>query len=86
MAVQSKALGTAAGVVIGAAFALCAIAVAIFPAGALGFIGWLFHVDLSSVTGKVTFGNFFGGVILLGLYVGILVALIGKLYNRITKA
>jgi len=84
MKIQSKALGLSAGLVVVSGFALCAIAVAIAPAGTMAFLGWVLHMDFTAVTGHVSPGNFVGGVLLFGAYIGLLVGLTAALYNRLS--
>ena len=83
MAIQAKALGIAAAVVVGTAFALCALAIAIDSTATMNFFCWFFHMNLSSIAGHVTIGSFVGGVAVFSAYVGLIVGLTGIVYNRL---
>lgn len=81
MPVNAKALGMASGLVAGATFVLCALAVVVAPGSTTAFFGWMLHIDLSSMSRHVTVPSFFGGLVLFSALVGICVGLTGKLYD-----
>jgi len=82
MAINVNALGTAAALVAGASFALCALAVMVAPGATTAFLGWVLHLDLSTMARPLTLASFGGGLILFSAFVWIVVALTGQLYNR----
>lgn len=83
MPINAKALGAAAGLVAGATFVICALAVAVAPGSASAFLGWVLHIDLTMMARQVTVASLVGGLILFSGFVGICVALTGQLYNRL---
>ena len=82
MAVQSKALGMAAGLVAGATFLICALAVVVSPGSTMAFLGWVLHIDLSTMARPITAASFCGGLILFSAFIGVCAMLTGQLYNR----
>ena len=82
MRIDSRAFGLAAGMVSGALFTLCAVAVAIAPVWTTSVAGFLLHVDLSGVARTLTWGSFFGGLLCWSILVGLVFASLGGLYNR----
>ena len=81
MRVEAKAVGIASAIIAGATFVLCALAVAVAPGSTSGLLGWVLHIDLSSMARQVTWGNFIGGLVLFSAFVGLCVGLTAKLYN-----
>jgi hypothetical protein len=85
MTIQSKTLGTASALVAGATFVICALAVAVAPAATAGFLGWVLHIDLSSMPRHVSIANFFGGLIIFSVFVGLCVGCTAWLYNKLRR-
>jgi len=75
------AFGVAIGIVIVAAFTICAFFVAVAPEATADFIGYLLHIDLSGLTRSISWASYFAGVLGMGLWTGLWAAAIAKFYN-----
>lgn len=84
MRINASALGFAAAVVMGVAFGICGLLFATLPGPTAAFASWVLHVDVTQMTRPVSLWNLFCGIILFAAYVGVLVALVAKFYNRLT--
>lgn len=84
MKLNVKALSFASGIVAAGSFIVCALAVAIAPGLTSRFFGYVFHIDLTSLSRSITWGNFFGGMLCFSVGVAILVGLTAWCYNRLT--
>jgi uncharacterized protein DUF5676 len=78
------AFGFAVGVVIAAAFTICAFFVAIASEATAAFTCYLLHADLSSLTRPVTWKSYFAGVLAIGIWTGLWAAAAAKIYNFAT--
>ncbi len=86
MRVNSRALGTSAGLVAAGTFVICGVLVAIVPGATSAFLGWVLHIDFSAMARPISVASFFGGLILFSAFVGICVGMVSALYNRFTNA
>lgn len=84
MRIKSLPLGVAAAAVIAIAFGICGLFFTIAPGPTSAFVGWVMHVDVTTLTRPVSAANLLAGIVLFGAYVGLLVGLIAALYNRLT--
>jgi 2TM family of unknown function (DUF5676) len=75
------AFGVAIGIVIAAAFSICAFFVAIAPEATADFIGYLLHINLSGLTRPINWGSYFAGVLGIGLWTALWAAVAAQLYN-----
>ena len=82
--INSRSLGLSAGTVTAIAFGICGLFFALAPASSAAVMGWIFHSDMTTMTHRVTAFNLIAGVIVLGVYVGVIVGLIAAFYNRLT--
>ena len=82
MKLDSRAFGLAAGVVAGALFTLCALAVAVAPAWTTAFASSLIHLDLTGLARTLTWGSYFGGLLCWSIGAGLVFVAVGGLYNR----
>ena len=83
MRFDTRALGIAAATITAAVYTICALFVAINPGATSAFFGYLFHVDLSGIVRPLSWVSFFSGLIGLSVLVGIIVGLVGWLYNAL---
>ncbi len=86
MRINSKVLGTSAGLVAAAPFVICGILVAIAPGTTSALLGWVFHIDLSTMARPISVASFFGGLVVFSVFVGLCVGFVSALYNRFTSA
>jgi hypothetical protein len=84
MRINASALGFAAAVVMGVAFGICGLLFATLPGPTAAFASWVLHVDVTQITRPVSLWNLFCGIILFAAYVGFLVGLVAKFYNRLS--
>ena len=84
MRINASALGFAAAVVMGVAFGICGLLFATLPGPTAAFASWVLHVDVTQMTRPVSLWNLFCGIILFAAYVGFLVGLVAKFYNRLS--
>ena len=75
------AFGVAIGIVIAAAFTICAFFVAIAPQATTEFIGYLLHINLSGLSRPISWLSYIAGVVGVGLWTGLWAAAAGKVYN-----
>jgi len=73
--------GLAVGVVVAAAFTICAFFIAIAPQATMEFIGYLLHINLSSLSRPITWLSYIAGVVGVGLWTGLWAAAAARLYN-----
>lgn len=73
--------GLAVGTVIAGAFTICAFFVAVAPEATATFIGYLLHIDLSTLTRPITWASYFAGVLGVGVWTGLWASVAAKLYN-----
>lgn len=84
MRINTRAIGIASGMIAAAWFVVCGLLVAIAPGATSTFLGWVLHIDLSSLARPISVSSFIGGLILFSVFVGICVAGTAWLYNRLT--
>lgn len=82
--INSRTLGTSAGLVAAATFTICGALVAFVPGTLTSLIGWLLHIDLSSMARPISAASFVAGLILISLFVGTVVGSTSAIYNRLT--
>ena len=78
------AFALAVGVVVAAAFTICAFFVAVVPEATAAFIGYLLHTDLSGLTRPITWASYFAGVLAIGMWTALWAAAAAKIYNLAT--
>ncbi len=81
MKINVWAFGSAVGIVIAAAFTICAFFVAVAPEATAAFIGYLLHIDLSGLTRPITWGSYIAGVLAVGIWTALWAAAVARLYN-----
>ncbi|HET9636366.1 MAG TPA: DUF5676 family membrane protein [Gemmatimonadaceae bacterium] len=82
--IKSRSLGLSAGTVTAIAFGICGLFFAVSPTSSAAVMGWIMHSDMTTMTHRVSAFNLIAGVIVLGIYVGLIVGLIAAFYNRLT--
>jgi hypothetical protein len=75
------AFGVAIGIVIAAAFTICAFFVAVAPEATADFIGNLLHINLAGLARPISWGSYFAGVLGIGIWTGLWAAAVAKFYN-----
>jgi len=75
------AFGLAVGIVIAAAFTICAFFVAVAPEATATFIGYLLHINLSGLARPITWASYVAGVLGVGIWMALWAAAAAKLYN-----
>jgi len=78
------AFALAVGVVVAAAFTICAFFIAVVPEATAAFIGYLLHTDLSGLTRPITWASYFAGVLAIGMWTALWAAAAAKIYNLAT--
>lgn len=84
MKLNPRAFGLAAGLTAAAISGVCALVVALAPHTAMALLSDVVHTDLTSLARNVTVGNFFGGIVFWGIGTGLVFAIAGWLYNRLS--
>jgi uncharacterized protein DUF5676 len=79
------AFGIAVGTAIAAAFTICAFFVALAPGATAAFIGYLLHINFSSLARPITWASYIAGVLGLGLWTALWAAAAAKLYNLLVS-
>jgi len=75
------AFGLAVGIVIAAAFTICAFFIAVAPEATAALIGYLLHINLSGLTSPITWASYIAGVLGVGIWTALWAAVAAKLYN-----
>jgi hypothetical protein len=83
MKTNIRALALASGLIAATTFAACGILVAFAPGKASSVLGWVLHIDLTSLARPLTLGNFVGGLLLFSLFIGSCVAATAWLYRKL---
>ena len=83
MKLNVKALFFASGIVAAASFVVCALAVAIAPGLTSRFFSFVLHIDLTGLSRTITWGSFFGGMLLFGFGLAIFAGLAAWCSNRL---
>jgi len=81
MKLNVRAFAFAVGIIIAAAFTVCAFFVAIAPQATAEYIGYVLHINLASLTRPISWGSYFAGVLGLGIWTALWAAAIAMLYN-----
>lgn len=79
---DARAFGLAAGVTAAALFSICATAVAVAPAWSMAMATDLFHLDISGLATRITWGGYVGGVLAWGAGTALAFGSAALLYNR----
>ncbi|HKY96478.1 MAG TPA: DUF5676 family membrane protein [Gemmatimonadaceae bacterium] len=85
MGINSRALGLASGLVAAATFVVCGLMVAVAPGATSSFLGWVLHIDFSTMARPISVSNFAGGLVVFSAFVGLCIAAAAALYNRFTR-
>jgi hypothetical protein len=86
MRLNSHALATSAAIVTGILSALCALAIAVAPTATMTVVGYVTHVDLSSVQRPLTAVSAVIGIIAWTIGVSLVALGFGRVYNWIVAA
>jgi FtsH-binding integral membrane protein len=81
-----RAMTITGAVVAAAAYAVCAIFVALAPVTAVTLGGYIVHVDISSLGRTITWGGAIAGLIIVSAFVAVVSGASGWVYNRLAKA
>ena len=82
--INSRALAGSAGIVAAVTFAICGALVAFAPGAASLALGWILHIDVSTLARPITIANYLGGLVLFSAFVWLVVGTLSRLYNRFT--
>lgn len=86
MPLNVRACVLAAGAVMAILYSLCALWVAISPAGFMGTLGYLTHIDLMPLARTITWPSFLAGLASWTLATGASFGLFAWTYNVLTRA
>lgn len=82
MKLDIKAVAIAETLVVAAVFVLCAFVIAVVPEQTAAATRYLFHIDLSSLAGPISWGGFISGLLVSSVAMGLAGAVWASLYNR----
>lgn len=85
MKLNVSAFSFAVGIVLAAAFTICAIFVAIAPEATAAAIGYLLHIDLSGLIRSITLPSYIAGVVAVGLWTALWAAIAAAIYNTLSS-
>ena len=85
MNVDSRALAIAVALSLGAAFSICALALALDPVRSTAAASFVLHIDLTGIARPVSWPSVLIGLPVFALAVGAVAALAGKLYNTLRR-
>jgi len=75
------AFGLSVGVVVAAAFTVCAFFVAVAPEATAAVIGYLLHINLVGLSRSISWASYFAGVLAVAIWTGLWVAAAAQIYN-----
>lgn len=78
-------VAAAAGLIWAAGYSLCAAAVALAPAQTAAAFSYVMHIDLTGLSRAITWGSYFGGLIVSTLVIATYAGAIGGLYNLLNR-
>ena len=81
--IDSRWLGLAAALAVGAAFTLCSLVVVVSPGTLARFVSYALHLDITGLSRAITSANFLVGLGFVMLYAGALVSATAAIYNRL---
>ena len=81
MKLNVRGFSLAVGIVIAAAFSICAFFVAVAPEATAALIGYLLHINLAGLTRALSWPSYFAGVLAVGVWTGLWAAVAAHLYN-----
>jgi|InoplaM3SPM_1038593.scaffolds.fasta_scaffold20815_2 uncharacterized protein DUF5676 len=76
------AFGLSVGVVVAAAFTVCAFFVAVAPEATAAVIGYLLHINFAGLSRSITWASYFAGVVAIAVWTGLWAAAAAQIYNR----
>lgn len=86
MKLNTGAVFWAVAFVAAVSYIVCAALVAIAPEATSQFLGWIMHIDLSSLSRHITWWSFFAGMVWYGLVAGALASASAWAYNRLVAS
>ena len=81
MEIKASAFGLAVGIVVAAAFTICAFFVAVAPEATAAVIGYLLHINLAGLTRSISWASYFAGVVGIAVWTGLWAGAAAKIYN-----
>ena len=85
MEFKASAFGLAVGIVVAAAFTICAFFVAVAPEATAAVIGYLLHINLAALTRSISWASYFAGVLAVAIWTGLWVAAAAQIYNLLVS-
>lgn len=85
MEIKASAFGLAVGIVVAAAFTICAFFVAVAPEATAAVIGYLLHINLAGLTRSISWASYFVGVLAVAIWTGLWVAAAAQIYNLLVS-
>jgi hypothetical protein len=83
MKLNAGAIFWAVGFVSSASYVVCAASVVVAPGATTEFVGWVMHIDLSSLSRNIKWSSFFGGVVCFSLVMAVVAWASARAYNRL---
>jgi predicted anti-sigma-YlaC factor YlaD len=80
MKLSVRGFSIAVGIVIAAAFSICAFFVAVAPEATAAFL-YLLHINVAGLTRPLSWPSYFAGVLAVGVWTGLWAAVVAGLYN-----
>ncbi|QLE46244.1 hypothetical protein FD723_39310 (plasmid) [Nostoc sp. C052] len=82
LSVRSLFLATA--ITTGIAYLVCVLFLIVAPQATMGFFSYVLHANLSGIIRSVTWGSFIVGLLVWSMGIGLYVALVARLYNKLS--
>ena len=80
---KARPLGFAAGIVTAIGFGICGVLFSTLPGPMAAVVGWVLHIDITGVQRSISVVQLIIGLILVGPYIGVIVAVTAAFYNRL---
>ena len=85
MELTVRPLGFAAAIVTAIGFGICGVLFSTLPGPTAAVVSWVLHIDITGMQRSVSVVQLIIGLILVGAYIGVIVAMTAAFYNRLVS-
>lgn len=86
MRLSARSLGLAGAATAAIVFSICSLFVALIPRGTSQAFSYVLHLDLTGLARAITWGSYCVGVVTISAGVGLMMALVARLYNQLAPS
>jgi len=85
MELKARPLGVAAAIVTAIGFGVCGVLFSTLPGPTAAVVSWVLHIDITGMQRSISVVQLIIGLILVGAYIGVIVAVTAAFYNRLVR-